>query len=92
MAVARYLVDKSAFGRLHLPEAREVLEPLIGRGFVAVCGTVALELLYSARSHEDHARLARNLDTVFEWLVRLASIARWVWQTWSSPRSPSGTG
>jgi predicted nucleic acid-binding protein len=68
VAIADFLVDKSAFGRLHHPEVAGVLEPLISRGLVATCGTTALELLYSARSPADHLRIARDVDAAFEWL------------------------
>lgn len=68
MAVARYLVDKSAYGRMHLPAVYDVLQPLISRGLVGTCGTAALELLYSARSPADHSRLAAAIEGVFEWL------------------------
>ncbi|MGH9209748.1 MAG: PIN domain nuclease [Acidimicrobiales bacterium] len=68
MAVAQFLVDKSAFGRLHHPEVADVLEPLVSRGLVATCGTTALELLYSAQSPADHVRIARDVDAAFEWL------------------------
>lgn len=68
MAVARYLVDKSAYGRMHLPEIYDVLQPLVSRGLVATCGTTTLELLYSARSPDDHERIASGIDAAFEWL------------------------
>jgi len=68
MAVASHLVDKSAYGRLHLPPVYDALEPLITRGLVAVCGTTALELLYSAQSFVDHAKIADALGAAFEWL------------------------
>jgi predicted nucleic acid-binding protein len=69
MAVARYLVDKSAYGRMHLPEVYDMLQPLISRGLVATCGTTTLELLYSAQSPEDHARISRSIDAAVEWLL-----------------------
>lgn len=68
MAVARYLVDKSAYGRMHLPAVYDVLQPLISRGLVATCGVAALEMLYSAQSGRGHARIAANIDAIFEWL------------------------
>jgi predicted nucleic acid-binding protein len=68
MAVARYLVDKSAYGRMHVSAVYEVLQPLISRGLVATCGTTALELLYSAQSPDQHARIANSVDAAFEWL------------------------
>ncbi|HKT01468.1 MAG TPA: PIN domain nuclease [Rugosimonospora sp.] len=68
MAVARYLVDKSAHARLHRREVATVLDPLIQRGLVATCGTAALEFLYSAQSAADHHALNPLIDSVFEWL------------------------
>lgn len=68
MAIARYLVDKSAYGRLHHSTVYDVLQPLISRGLVAICGTTLLELLYSAQSLEDHERIAVTVDAAFEWL------------------------
>jgi predicted nucleic acid-binding protein len=68
MAVARYLVDKSAHARLHLKDVAAVLDPLIDRGLVATCGTAALEFLYSAPTAAAHRTLSLLLDTVFEWL------------------------
>lgn len=52
----RYLADKSALARLGRPEVGAVLEPLILSGAVATCGVVDLEVLYSARSHQDLVR------------------------------------
>lgn len=81
MAVASHLVDKSAYGRLHLTAVYDALQPLITRGVVAICGTTALELLYSARSAKDHAHITRSIDTAFEWLPTEGidfGRARWV--------------
>ncbi|MDQ3701291.1 MAG: PIN domain nuclease [Chloroflexota bacterium] len=52
----RYLADKSALVRLGRPEVGAVLEPLLLAGEVATCGVVELEVLYSARSHQDLVR------------------------------------
>ncbi|MBI2939013.1 MAG: PIN domain nuclease [Chloroflexi bacterium] len=49
----RYLADKSALAWLRYPEGSGVLSPLILAGEVATCSIVELEVLYSARSHED---------------------------------------
>jgi predicted nucleic acid-binding protein len=46
-----FLVDTSALARRHnRTEVREVLDPLLRKGQVATCGTVDLEMLYSASS------------------------------------------
>ena len=57
MGVTRYLIDKSALARLHLPSVRDVLVPLMDRGLVGICGPTELELLYSARNVQERSRL-----------------------------------
>ena len=68
MAVARYLIDKSAFGRLHLPAVTQALSGLFEHGSVAICGLSALELVYAARSTEEHAAIEVMIGGLFEWL------------------------
>ncbi|MGH3418304.1 MAG: PIN domain nuclease [Streptosporangiaceae bacterium] len=51
---ARYLADKSALARVHLPPVAARLEALFLGGEVATCGIVDLELLFSARSTKDY--------------------------------------
>ncbi|MEU6399101.1 PIN domain nuclease [Streptomyces virginiae] len=67
MAVTKYLVDKSAWARMHLPAVRDRLIPLLERGLLATCAIVDLEILYSARNAEDHAR-GRSVRRGFDWL------------------------
>lgn len=68
MGVTRYLADKSALARLHLPAVREELEPLIMRALVGICGVTELEMLFSARNIQERSRmkeqLAASLDRV----------------------------
>jgi predicted nucleic acid-binding protein len=68
VGMTRYLVDKSALARLHLPAVREELEPLITRALVGICGVTELEMLFSARNIQERARmreqLAASLDPV----------------------------
>jgi hypothetical protein len=52
-----------------LTEVYDALQPLITRGLAAICGTTALELLYSAQSAKDHLRIAGAIDAAFEWLA-----------------------
>lgn len=59
--IASYLIDKSAYTRIRIPAVREVVEPLLLDDRVAVCPMVTLELLYSAKSTEDHDRLSALL-------------------------------
>jgi predicted nucleic acid-binding protein len=62
VGVSRYLADKSALARLHLPPVREELEPLMTRGLVGVCGVTELEMLYSARNIQERARMKEQLE------------------------------
>jgi predicted nucleic acid-binding protein len=68
VGVTRYLVDKSALARLHIPTVRESLGPLMERGLVGLCGVTELEMLHSARNSQERARmkeqLAASLDPV----------------------------
>jgi predicted nucleic acid-binding protein len=62
VAVTRYLADKSALARLHLPAVREELEPLMIRALVGICGVTELEMLYSARNIQERARMKEQLE------------------------------
>jgi predicted nucleic acid-binding protein len=62
VGVTRYLVDKSALARLHLPAVREELEPLMLRALVGICGVTELEMLYSARNIQERARMKEQLE------------------------------
>ncbi len=62
MGVTRYLADKSALARLHLPAVREELEPLVIRALVGICGVTELEMLYSARNIKERARMKEQLE------------------------------
>ena len=61
MGVSRYLADKSALARLHLPAVREVLEPLITRALVGICGVTELEMLFSARNIQERSRMKEQM-------------------------------
>jgi predicted nucleic acid-binding protein len=54
VALARYLADKSAYARLHLPAVHQRLAPLIERGLVATCTIIDLEVLFSTRTAADY--------------------------------------
>jgi predicted nucleic acid-binding protein len=58
---AKYLVDKSAYARMHLPPVAEVLAPIIQEGYAATCGMINLEVLYSARSTQDFRAVRQEL-------------------------------
>jgi predicted nucleic acid-binding protein len=62
VGITRYLADKSALARLHLPAVREELEPLIVRALVGICGVTELEMLYSARNIQERARMREQLQ------------------------------
>ncbi len=68
MAVARFLVDKSALARTHVPEVNQRVAAMLEAGLLATCGMASLEVLFSARDSADHARLKTLLDGSFEWL------------------------
>ena len=53
----RYLVDKSALARMHIPTVGERLGPLLIYGYAATCPIIDLEVLYSARSFADYERM-----------------------------------
>ena len=57
MAVARYLADKSALARLHLPIVQARLLPLVESGLVATCTLVDLEILFSTRTKTEYAEV-----------------------------------
>jgi predicted nucleic acid-binding protein len=60
--MTRYLADKSALARLHLPAVREELEPLMMRALVGICGVTELEMLSSARNIQERARMKEQLE------------------------------
>ncbi len=57
---ARYLIDKSALARMPHPAVRERLGPIIEAGEAATCAIIDLEVLYSARNHEEHDRIRQR--------------------------------
>ncbi|HET6831918.1 MAG TPA: PIN domain-containing protein [Solirubrobacterales bacterium] len=59
-----YLADTSALARLDRPEVAERLAPLIVDGRVAVCGTVMLEVLFSAISKRAYAETSEMLGAL----------------------------
>ena len=62
MGMTRYLADKSALARLHLPAVREELEPLITRALVGICGVTELEMLFSACNIQERSRMKEQLE------------------------------
>ncbi|MGD0556314.1 MAG: hypothetical protein ABSA93_15220 [Streptosporangiaceae bacterium] len=66
MGLTRYLVDKSALARIHVPSVREEIEPLIERALVGMCGVTKLEMLFSARNISERARMRQRFDESME--------------------------
>ncbi|MEU0208595.1 PIN domain nuclease [Streptomyces canus] len=67
MTVADYLIDTSALARVLLRQTTTEWDDRIGAGLVAICDLTELEVLYSARSTEDRARLKAALDAHYVW-------------------------
>ncbi len=63
---ARYLVDKSALARMPHQSVRQRLAPIIEAGEAATCAIIDLEVLYSARNHEEHVDIRRRRALAYE--------------------------
>ncbi|MGO9658104.1 MAG: PIN domain nuclease [Acidimicrobiales bacterium] len=74
--MARYLADKSALARAHLPVVASRLEPLFVGGHIATCGIVDLELLFSARSKDDYLALLADRSSLPRAVVAETGIER----------------
>lgn len=55
-----YLVDTSVWARVRRREVAGRLRPLLATSSVATCAAVDMEMLYSARNHDDHATVLRG--------------------------------
>ena len=64
--MSRYLADKSALARMTAEPVRARLAPLIQSGVIATCSIVDLEVLYSARNHEEHERIRTRRLLAYE--------------------------
>lgn len=51
-----YLIDKSALARMAHPRVQARLTPVIETGQAVTCAIIDLEVLYSTRNEEEHAR------------------------------------
>ncbi|MEU0188446.1 PIN domain nuclease [Streptomyces afghaniensis] len=67
MTVADYLIDTSALARVLLRQTTTEWDDRIGAGLVAICDITELEVLHSARSTADRARLKAALDAHYVW-------------------------
>ena len=75
MAVASYLADKSVWARLGQPAIRAAFVPLVDRGLVGTCAIIDLEILYSARTGEQHEHF-RSQRAAFEYFPMTDEVAR----------------
>ena len=69
MTVADYLIDTSALARVLLGQNATEWDDRIGAGLVAICDITELEVLCSARSTGDRARLKASLDAHYVWCL-----------------------
>jgi predicted nucleic acid-binding protein len=67
VTVADYLIDTSALARVLLRQNTAEWDDRIGAGLVAICDLPELEVLHSARSTADRARLKAALDAHYTW-------------------------
>ena len=75
MAV-KYLADKSALARANHVAVATRLSPLLVAGDVATCSVIDLEILYSARSHAEIARLRVERAAFPQLLIEQADFDR----------------
>jgi predicted nucleic acid-binding protein len=71
---ARYLVDKSALARMPLAPVRNRLGPILEAGEAATCAIIDLEVLFSARNHEEHERIRQRRALAYHFLPITDSI------------------
>ena len=55
-----YLIDKSALARMPHPRVQARLVPILEDGEAATCAMIDLEVLYSTRNADDHARTRKR--------------------------------
>jgi len=73
---ARYLADKSALARFSHPTVERRLRPLLEDGWIATCGIVDLEVLYSARTLADYEATLQERRSLDDVPIRPEVIAR----------------
>lgn len=67
-SVATHLLDKSAFERWQQPAAAPRLDELHALGVLASCSVIDLEILYSARSGDEHRSIREQRATTYDLL------------------------
>ena len=60
-----YLIDKSALARMQHPRVQARLAPVIAAGEAATCAIVDLEVLYSTRNRDEHARTRARRELAY---------------------------
>ena len=68
-AVARYLLDTSAWSRRNDPVVARRVTPLMGAGLIATCSVLDAEALYSTRSPGEYAGIWADRFEAFEFLT-----------------------
>ena len=90
MAKATYLVDTSVLARMVKAPVAERVAPLINDGLLATCPVTDLELLFSARSGEEHrARKGVLADHLLQYPYAYhfdASLLAGFLKTWATSR------
>ncbi|MET8544975.1 PIN domain nuclease [Kitasatospora sp. NPDC004799] len=72
----QFLIDKSAYARILRPVCRAQWADVLLSGRVSLCAPTEAEILYSARSVDDYARIKRSLADVYGW----AAVPESAWQ------------
>jgi predicted nucleic acid-binding protein len=75
VAVATHLADKSVWARLTKPAVRDALAPMVERALVGTCAIIDLEILYSARTGNEHQH-HRTGRAAFEYFPMTDEIAQ----------------
>lgn len=89
-----YLIDKSALARMAHPRVHARLTPVIETGQAATCAIIDLEVLYSTRNGEEHARararraLAYRHVPLTEGIFRRAIAVQGLLARWAQHRVP----
>jgi predicted nucleic acid-binding protein len=68
VALEKFLIDKSALGRVGHPEVAARWADIFAAGRVAICPVLELEWLYSARSPAEYELWSRKLHDSFPWV------------------------
>ncbi len=67
-SVATHLLDKSAFERWQQPAVARRLDELHALGVLATCSVIDLEILYSARSGDEHRSIREHRAATYDLL------------------------